>query len=79
MEAEVIKEGYKMKKWYVLLYSAEECGAAVVELDEIGYEAMRRAFDAELIAGGGYCGSCSIIDKSFNTKKEAIKYASMIV
>ena len=79
MEAEVIKEGYKMKKWYVLLYSAEEYGASVVELDEIEHEAMRRAFDAELIAGGGYCGSCSISYKSFNTREEAIRYARMSV
>ena len=68
MEEEVV-----MNKWYVRCNSAEEDSYAIVQLSEAEYKAVVKFLSAPLIFGGGYAGTCYIINHPFNTKEEALE------
>ena len=62
-----------MNKWYVRYNSAEEYSYAIVQLSEAEYKAVVKFLDAPIIFGGGYAGTCDIINHPFNTKEEAFE------
>lgn len=58
--------------WYIRCNSAEESSYAVVELTQQEYEAVTKFLTATTIVGGGYTGTCYIIDHSFESEDDAI-------
>lgn len=60
-------------KWYIRCNSAEEDSYAVVQLNESEYAAVIKFTSADEVIGGGYCGTCHIINHGFNTKEEALE------
>lgn len=68
-----------MKTKFYLGYNwAEEDATFVVELTKSEYNAVKKFLDAQIdiVRGGGYCGSCGISDKGFQTREEAIEYGT---
>lgn len=59
------------KFFYVASQCAEERCGGVVELTEAEHKAVRNFLDQMDIFCDGYCGSCGIEDRKFDTKKEA--------
>lgn len=60
-----------MKFWYIIIYSAEEEGYSLVELTQMEADVVRKALEAPVIMGGGYCGSAYLYDKFFKTREDA--------
>lgn len=60
-----------MKFWYIIIYSAEEDGYSIIELTQIEADIVKRALEAPIIIGGGYCGSAYLHDKFFKTYEAA--------
>ena len=60
-----------MKFWYIIIYNAEDVGYSLVELTQIEADIVRKALEAPLITGGGYCGSAYMHDKFFKTYEAA--------
>ena len=60
-----------MKFWYIIIYNAEDTGYSLVELTQIEADIIKRALEAPIIIGGGYCGSAYLYDKFFKTKEAA--------
>jgi hypothetical protein len=60
-----------MKFWYIIIYNAEDVGYSLVELTQIEADIVKRALEAPIIAGGGYCGSAYLYDKFFKTEEAA--------
>lgn len=60
-------------KWYVRCNSAEEDSYAVVQLNDSEYRAVVKFLNAEIVSGGGYTGTCYIINHPFDTKEEALE------
>lgn len=60
-----------MKFWYIIIYTAEDVGYSIVELTQIESDIVRKALEAPIIMGGGYCGSAYLYDKFFKTYKDA--------
>ena len=60
-----------MKFWYIIIYSAEEEGYSLVELTQMEADVVRKALEAPVIIGGGYCRSAYLYDKFFKTKEAA--------
>ena len=60
-----------MKFWYIIIYNAEDVGYSIVELTQIEADIVRKALEAPIILGGGYCGSAYLYDKFFNTREDA--------
>ena len=62
-----------MEKWYVRCNSAEEDSYAIVQLNEDEYKAILKFVNAETVSGGGFTGTCHIINHGFDTKEEALE------
>jgi len=62
------------KKWYIRVHWAEDDGYALMYLTEAEAEIVRNALSEPISVGGGYCGSCFIHEKSFDTEGAAITY-----
>lgn len=60
-----------MKVWYIIIYNAEDVGYSLVELTQIEADIVRKALEAPVIMGGGYCGSAYLHDKFFKTYEAA--------
>ena len=60
-----------MKVWYIIIYNAEDVGYSLVELTQIEADIVRKALEAPMIMGGGYCGSAYLHDKFFKTREDA--------
>ena len=60
-----------MKVWYIIIYNAEDVGYSIVELTQIEADIVKRALEAPVIMGGGYCGSAYLYDKFFKTREDA--------
>ena len=60
-----------MKFWYIIIYNAEDVGYSLVELTQIEADIVRKALEAPMIIGGGYCGSAYLYDKFFKTSEAA--------
>ena len=60
-----------MKFWYIIIYNAEDVGYSIVELTQIESDIVRKALEAPIIMGGGYCGSAYLYDKFFKTREAA--------
>ena len=60
-----------MKFWYIIIYSAEEEGYSLVELTQMEADIVRKALEAPIVMGGGYCGSAYLYDKFFKTREDA--------
>jgi hypothetical protein len=60
-----------MKFWYIIIYSAEDVGYSLVELTQVEADSVRKALEAPIVAGGGYCGSAYLYDKFFKTYEAA--------
>ena len=60
-----------MKFWYIIIYNAEDVGYSIVELTQIEADIVRKALEAPIIMGGGYCGSAYLYDKFFKTSDDA--------
>ena len=60
-----------MKFWYIIIYNAEEVGCSLVELTQIEADIVRKALEAPIVMGGGYCGSSYLYDKFFKTYEAA--------
>lgn len=60
-----------MKFWYIIIYNAEDTGYSIVELTQIEADIVKRALEAPIIIGGGYCGSAYLYDKFFKTREDA--------
>lgn len=62
------------KKWYIRVHWAEDDGYALMYLTEAEAEIVRNALSEPISVGGGYCGSCFIHEKSFDTEEDARTY-----
>ena len=60
-----------MKFWYIIIYNAEDTGYSIVELTQIEADIVKRALEAPIIIGGGYCGRAYLYDKFFKTREDA--------
>ena len=60
-----------MKFWYIIIYNAEDTGYSLVELTQIEADIVRKALEARIIMGVGYCGSAYLYDKFFKTYEAA--------
>lgn len=60
-----------MKVWYIIIYNAEEVGYSLVELTQMEADIVRKALEAPITMGGGYCGSAYMYDKFFRTREDA--------
>ena len=60
-----------MKFWYIIIYNAEDVGYSIVELTQIEADIVRKALEAPMVIGGGYCGSAYLYDKFFKTREDA--------
>ena len=60
-----------MKFWYIIIYNAEEVGCSLVELTQVEADIGRKALEAPVVMGGGYCGSAYLYDKFFKTREDA--------
>ena len=60
-----------MKLWYIIIYNAEDIGYSLVEFTQIEADIVRKALEAPVIMGGGYCGSAYLYDKFFKTYEAA--------
>ena len=60
-----------MKVWYIIIYNAEDVGYSIVELTQIEADIVKRALEAPVIIGGGYCGNAYLYDKFFKTREGA--------
>lgn len=61
-------------KFYVGYNHAESSKSFIVELTESEYIVVKKFLDAQIdiVRGGGYCGSCGISDKGFQTRGEEV-------
>ena len=60
-----------MNFWYIIIYNAEDVGYSLVELTQIEADIVKKALEAPIIMGGGYCGSAYLYDKFFKTREDA--------
>ena len=60
-----------MKFWYIIIYNAEDTGYSLVELTQIEADIVKRALEAPVIIGGGYCGCAYLYDKFFKSIEAA--------
>ena len=61
------------RMFYVVGRFAEDRGYGIVELTNAEARGIRRFIDADVILGGGYCGSMGL-SKGFNTYDEAYDF-----
>lgn len=62
-----------MKKFWVMEYRAEDVGYSVVELTKAERDVVAAAINVPIVSGGGWCGSCCISDKSFESSEKAME------
>lgn len=62
------------KKWYIRVHWAEDDGYALLHLTDKEASIVRDALSESVTVGGGYCGSCYLYDKCFDTKEDATAF-----
>jgi len=60
--------------YYIARQVEEDCSYGVVHLTEQEFAAVRKFLNQVDDFTEGYCGSCEISDKIFETEKEAVNY-----